>query len=198
MTWPNKITYTRILMIPAFVIAALEVNEYPFFRYVTIAAFAIIALGDALDGYVARHFNLSAREGKIIDPLADKLIMVTACIMLALPIWGLEGQRAPLRPEVATIVVARDALICIWVLVAYLAGEKRVFEPSKLGQFTTFFQMLMIAAALVGTLKMSILDYIAAPLSYIAAVLTIASGSQYLYRYAKGRGFQHDAGTKPQ
>lgn len=190
MTWPNKITYTRILLVPGFIIAALKVNEYPVFRYVTIAVFAVIAVGDALDGYIARRFNLSTREGKFIDPLADKLIMMAACVMLALPIWGLPDEGAPLRSEVAIIVVTRDVLICIWVVVAYLAGEKRIFEPTKLGRFTTFTQMLMIAAALVGTISPQVLGYGAAPLSFLAAFLTISSGSQYLYRYAKGRGFQ--------
>lgn len=193
MTWPNKITYTRILLIPGFVISVLQVAEHPVFRYVTIGIFVTIALGDALDGYVARRFNLSTREGKFIDPIADKLLMVTSCVMLAIPIWGLAGGRAPLGPEVATIIIARDAFICIWVLVAYLAGEKAVFDPTRLGRFTTFMQMLMIAAALGGTLSIVVLDYIAAPLSYAAAGLTIASGLQYLYKYTRGHGGQFAA-----
>lgn len=190
MTWPNKITYTRMLLIPGFVISVLQVEEYPVFRYITIAIFVTIALGDALDGYVARRFNLSTREGKFIDPLADKLLMVTSCVMLAIPIWGLPGNRAPLEPEVATIVIARDVFICIWVLVAYLAGEKAVFEPTRLGRLTTFTQMLMIAAALTGMLSMVVLDYIALPLSYATAGLTIASGLQYLYKHTRGHGGQ--------
>ncbi len=188
MTWPNRITYTRMLLIPGFVIAALQVNDYPVFRYVAIAIFVTMALGDALDGYIARRFNLVTREGKFIDPLADKLIMVTACVMLALPIWGLPGERAPLRSEVATIIIARDLFICIWVLVAYISGEQIVFKATRLGRFTTFMQMLMISAALVGTLSMVVLDYVALPLSYGAAALTIASGLQYLYKHSKGAG----------
>ncbi len=105
----------------------------------------------ALDGFVARRFNLTTRVGKFIDPLADKLIMMTACVMLTLPIWGLTGSRAPLKGEIATIIIARDALICIYVLVSYLAGERGVFEPTKLGRATTFVQMFMIATTLVGT-----------------------------------------------
>jgi len=186
MTWPNRITYTRILLIPGFVISALQVAEHPVFRYVTMVIFVTIALGDALDGYVARRFDLATREGKFIDPLADKLLMVTACVMLAIPIWALPGDRAPLEPEVATIIIARDAFICIWVLVAYLAGEEIVFDPTRLGRFTTFMQMLMIAAALAGTLSMVFLDYVALPLSYATAAITIASGLQYLYKYTRG------------
>lgn len=188
MTWPNKITYARMLLVPAFVLAALEINTYPAFRYVTIAIFVSIAVGDALDGFVARRFKLSTRVGKFIDPLADKLIMITACVMLTLPLWGFADSRAPLKGEIATIIIARDALICIYVLVSYLAGERGVFEPTKLGRATTFVQMLMIATTLVGTTSPFMLDYVATPLSYLAAAFTIASGGQYLYKHAKGHG----------
>jgi cardiolipin synthase len=169
------------------VIAAFQVDERPWCRYLTLAVFVAIALGDALDGYIARRFNLSTREGKFIDPLADKLTMTTACIMLAFPIWGLADGGAPLRPEIATIIVARDVIICAYVLVALLAGERSVFEPTKLGRFTTFAQMSMIAAALMGTINTAVLELVARPLSYTAAALTIASGGQYLYKHAKIR-----------
>lgn len=188
MTWPNKITYARMLLVPAFILAALEINTYPAFKYVTIGIFVTIAVGDALDGFVARRFNLTTRVGKFIDPLADKLIMMTACVMLTLPIWGLTGSRAPLKGEIATIIIARDALICIYVLVSFLAGERGVFEPTKLGRATTFVQMFMIATTLVGTASLFMLNYVATPLSYMAAAFTIASGMQYLYKHAKGHG----------
>lgn len=184
MTWPNKITYTRILLIPVFIISALQINTSEAFRYVTAAIFVAIAAGDALDGYIARRFNLSTLEGKFIDPLADKLIMVTACILLARPVWGLEG-RSPLGAEVVTVIIARDALICIWVVVAYLSGSRAVFSPTRLGRFTTFTQMSLVAVALLGTFYVVILDYVVAPLSWVTAGFTIASGSQYLYKRGK-------------
>ncbi|MCD6404299.1 MAG: CDP-alcohol phosphatidyltransferase family protein [Planctomycetes bacterium] len=185
MTWPNKVTYSRILLIPVFIIAALQIREHIAFRYVTVAIFLCIAAGDALDGYIARRFNMSSIEGKFIDPLADKLIMITACVLLAMPLWALPGDRAPLRAEIATIIIARDVLICIYVLAAYLAGHRAAFEPTRLGRFTTFIQMVMIAVALVATFHVVILDWVAVPLSYVTGGVTIASGGQYLYRYTK-------------
>lgn len=194
MTWPNKVTYSRILLIPVFIIAALQIREHIVFRYVTVAIFLCIAAGDALDGYIARRFNMSSLEGKFIDPLADKLIMITACVLLAMPLWGLPGDRAPLRSEIATIIIARDVLICIYVVAAYLAGHQGAFEPTWLGRFTTFIQMLMIAVTLVATFHQVILDWVAVPLSYVTGGVTIASGGQYFYRYARQLGSTDDAG----
>jgi len=194
VTWPNKITYTRILFIPVFAIAAFQVGRHPAFRYVALGLFAVIALTDLLDGYIARRFHLTSLEGKFIDPLADKLLMVTACVLLALPLWGMPEGRAPLAVEVATVIVARDVLICVWVTATFLAGAKRVYEASRLGRATTFVQMLMIGAMLLGAIVLWVHTYVAVPLSYAAVAFTIASGLQYLYRYARAANLGGTAG----
>lgn len=193
MTWPNKITYARILLIPVFAIAALEVRAHPAFKWVAFGLFSAMALGDFLDGYVARKFNLSSIEGKFIDPLADKLLMVTACVFLALPIWPGAHENQPLMPEIAVIIIARDVLIVVWVLATVLAGTKTVYEPTRLGRTTTFVQMLTLALMLAGTIWDGVREYAAVPLSYVAVVFTISSGLHYFYKYARTIGF-HSAG----
>lgn len=185
MTLPNKITYSRILLVPIFAVAALQIQTTPAFKYVAVALFAVIAVGDAIDGYLAVKLNQSTLEGKFIDPLADKLLMVTACVFLALPIWGLAERRAPLSSEVALIIVARDVIISIWVVLGVITGVKTAWEPSRLGRLTTFSQMLMLGMMLLGTIWLSVLDYVARPLSYVAAALTIISGVHYLHKHGK-------------
>ena len=191
MTWPNKITYSRILLIPVFIIAVLQIREYPFFKFVALGIFAAIAIGDALDGYVARRLHLETIEGKFIDPMADKLVMTSACILLALPLWG--SATPPLRLEIAIIIIARDLLICLMVIIAYIANIMKVFEPSRLGRWTTFTQMVMISTAMAGTVSPLILRFAAIPLSYVTAVLTIASGIQYFYGRARHSLFSHQS-----
>ncbi len=185
MTWPNRITYTRILFIPFFAIAAMQVRYHESFKYVALGLFVLMSLTDLLDGYIARRFNLTSLEGKFIDPLADKLLMMTASVFLALPIWRMADGRAPLLVEIATIIIARDLLICVWVIATFLAGVKKVYEPSRLGQTTTFVQMTMTGAMLLGVISPAVYRYAAVPLSYGAAGFTIASGLQYLYRYVR-------------
>ena len=74
---------------PIFLIAALQVRKHPDYKYVAAGAFRVIAIGDAIDGYVAHRFNMTTLEGKFIDPVADKLLMMAASVLLALPLWGL-------------------------------------------------------------------------------------------------------------
>lgn len=190
MTWPNRITYFRILLVPAFAVAALQVREHPFFRYLAAAILVAIALGDLLDGFIARRWHMTTLEGKFIDPLADKLLMTTACVFLALPLWGPPGGEPPLEPTIAIIIVARDVLISLWVASAMLAGARTVFEPSRLGKATTFVQMAMLVMMVVGTISPAVLAYVARPLSYLAVALTIGSGIQYFYAHTRGFAFQ--------
>lgn len=194
MTWPNRITYARLLLVPLFVIAALEIRKHPDFRYVALGLFLVIAIGDLIDGYVAHRFNMATVEGKFIDPVADKMLMMAASVLLSLPIWGLAGSEAPLRLEITIIIIARDLMIIAWVVGTFLAGAKMRFEASRLGKFTTFAQMTMLTALLCGTIWPPVLHNVAVPLSYAAGALTMISGVDYLYRYAKQITFSSKAG----
>jgi CDP-diacylglycerol--glycerol-3-phosphate 3-phosphatidyltransferase len=194
VTWPNRITYARLLLVPLFVIAALEVRTHPDFRYAALGLFLIIAIGDLIDGYVAHRFNMATVEGKFIDPVADKMLMMAASVLLALPIWNLPGNEAPLRLEITIIIIARDLMIIAWVVGTFLAGARMEFEASRLGKLTTFATMSMLAAMLAGTVWLPVLHSVAVPLSYIAAALTMTSGVDYLYRYAKKITFSSKTG----
>ncbi len=193
MTWPNRITYSRLMLVPLFIIAVIEIEKYPAFKYVAVALFAVIAIGDAMDGYIAHRFNMETVKGKFIDPLADKMLMTAASVLLALPLWALPGDAAPLRVEIAVVIIARDFIIMVWVVAAFMAGAKMEFEASRLGKWTTFVQMLMLTTMLVGTIWLWLLRNIGVPLSYAAAALTIISGLDYLYRYAKKITFSSKA-----
>ena len=185
LTWPNRITYLRILLIPAFAVAVLQIERWPVFRWVALILLGVIALGDLLDGYVARKWNLATIEGKFIDPIADKLLMTTACIFLAFPVWGLPGNEAPLSATVVIVIIARDVIISFWVLASLLAGASTSFGPSRMGKLTTFLQVLMVVFMILGTIYPFILHKIARPLSYATAAFTIISGVQYFYMYAR-------------
>jgi cardiolipin synthase (CMP-forming) len=134
--------------------------------------FVIAALSDGLDGYVAKRFNAVTPLGAVLDPIADKLLMDSLFITLAL-----EGH---LPPWVALLVLARDLLIVAGTLaLRYLAGRFRV-EPLFLGKVSTFMQIVLGAAVL---LQLSALPALAAwiqPLVLTTALTVVASAVAYV------------------
>ena len=80
MNIPNKITITRILLMPVFI--ALFLLDFPYSKFIALGVFIIAAVSDSLDGYIARKYNLVTNLGKFLDPIADKLLATTGLIML--------------------------------------------------------------------------------------------------------------------
>lgn len=148
MTTANKITILRILLIPFFVAQVLYYiqsgNE--FYRLLAMLSFALSALGDALDGYVARRYKQKSELGTILDPLADKLLLVSGIVLLSLD-NGPRFERLPLW-LVATIV-GRDVLLTTgWLVIHQVAGKVTV-RPRALGKLATVLQMLTVFWALL-------------------------------------------------
>ncbi|MBX9742944.1 MAG: CDP-alcohol phosphatidyltransferase family protein [Chthoniobacterales bacterium] len=151
MTLPNQITIGRIFLIPVFVllavyygesVAAQEPNEI--LRWSAIAVFLIAAISDGADGWLARHYHLRSPLGAILDPIADKGLMITALITLSVSKWHFS---LPLWFPI--LVVARDLIILLGcILIRFLNGSLEP-RPSLIGKVTTFFQMLTIAIILL-------------------------------------------------
>jgi len=135
MTLANKITVTRIFAIPLFVIALLE-NAILWAQIL----FVVSVFSDALDGAIARFRKERTALGSFLDPLADKLLLISAYITLTylgwLPLW------------VFVAVISRDVLILMgWSLVLLLTNNKKI-EPRPLGKITTVLQMAVPIALL--------------------------------------------------
>jgi cardiolipin synthase len=168
---PNCLTLFRILTIPVF----LELLAYHFF-WEALLVFAIGGFTDFLDGFVARRMNQQTAVGAYLDPVADKLLIVTSFIMLGsmggIPVW------------LVVIVVVRDFLILLGYGIIYMLVEERLqVRPSLIGKWSTMLQLLTLAIALfmlhdARLISERVLDlFIAA-----TALATMVSGCQYLYR----------------
>ena len=140
MTTANKITILRILLIPFFVVQVLYYaktgNEVH--RLLAILSFAIAAICDGVDGYIARHYNQRSELGAILDPLADKLLLVSGIILLSIDHW----------PRLITIplwltgtIIGRDILLLIGLVVIQITVGKVVVKPRILGKVSTVLQM---------------------------------------------------------
>jgi cardiolipin synthase len=143
MTTANKVTILRILLIPFFVVEALYYVKTgkEGFRLAAILAFGIASICDGVDGYIARHYNQRSELGAVLDPLADKLLLVSGIILFtfdnepyfgSIPLW-LTGT-----------IIGRDLLLCIgWTVIHSTVGKVKV-RPRILGKLATVLQMISI------------------------------------------------------
>lgn len=148
MTLPNKITILRILLVPFFVVQILYYtgNGKEIHRFLGILAFAIAAISDGIDGYIARRYNQRSELGAILDPLADKLLLVLGLVVLSL------DNRPYLEPIplwlVAT-VFSRDVILLIGLAVIYYTVGRVRVKPHMSGKVATVLQMVAVSWALL-------------------------------------------------
>ncbi len=158
---PNLLTFLRIILIVPFAYSLY----FEYYRQ-ALVLFFIAGLSDGVDGFLARHFNWKSRFGAIADPLADKLLLVTAYIMLTitghLPLW------------LTVLVFSRDIIIVISALVYHYWIGAYEMKPSMLSKINTFLQILyvlMIVISLAGvTMPLIAMDYGALGVACIAVL----------------------------
>jgi len=143
MTTANKITILRILLIPFFVVELIYYvrsgNEAH--RLAALLSFAVAAILDGVDGYIARHYNQISELGKILDPLADKLLLVSGIVTLSFNHGNFLGQ-IPLW--LTGTIIGRDLLILIGVTVIRFTVGKVVVHPCFTGKIATVLQMVVV------------------------------------------------------
>jgi cardiolipin synthase len=137
-----------------------------------LSVFAVASITDGLDGYIARVYDLKTRLGSFLDPLADKLLLLTSYILLGilghLPIW------------LTYVVVARDMVILSGIIYLYLTNKQLEFSPTILGKITTFVQLFTILLLLFSDLYPGIL-YVLPSLYLINLFVTLVSGIHYFF-----------------
>ncbi|MDR3670475.1 MAG: CDP-diacylglycerol--glycerol-3-phosphate 3-phosphatidyltransferase [Holophaga sp.] len=176
VTLPNVLTLMRILAVPFFAIAV-------WYGHMPEACMLFVGAGftDALDGYLARRFNQKSELGALLDPAADKLLITTALILLALP-KGCLLVRIP--PWVAILAISRDAVISLVALLAYDHQHPSRFQPSRLGKLTTFVELLAISLSLllntIGPYPWY--RFLVPWVYYLMAAMVLASGIHYFFR----------------
>jgi len=166
MNWANRITILRIVLTPIFIAAIL------YHRLgIALAIFILASITDGLDGYIARVRKEKTRLGAIMDPIADKLLIVSAYISLSIVTGLPEYLKMPVY--VPIIVISRDAIILLGALIIYLNNGKLDIKPTVLGKVTTTLQMITIVSVL--------LQFIYSSWIWNAMiVLTIVSGLDYI------------------
>ena len=171
---PNIVTFARIIILPVFVIA-LVYRRYDY----ALALFIVASVTDIFDGLLARLTRQQTQLGSFLDPIADKLLLVTSFILFAVYDW---------IPKWLTItVISRDLIVTLGWFLLFLVYHTTKVEPSLTGKAAIASQLLLIAYTLLS------INFISVPLPKVwmlwaVAVLTIASGLQYVYRGLRRAG----------
>ncbi len=172
---PNKLSMFRIILVPAFVYFLLGFEgESDNHIYAAILIFAIAAITDKIDGTIARKYNLITNLGKFLDPLADKLLTISAFICLS--VLGLANI------YIVLIIVARELSITAFRAIAIESGQ--VLAADKLGKIKTFLQFAAILLVLLGSLS-TMPDFVATigDITFIlAGIMTVVSGANYFIK----------------
>ena len=175
MNWPNRLSLMRIGSVPVITLL-LSLKGGVWMYYVALFLFIFAAITDFVDGHIARKYNLVTNFGKFIDPVADKLLVLSAMVMLSwhglLPAW------------IVVAVLFRELAVDGLRLVAVEQGK--VIAAGKLGKIKTTCQMVMIIAHLVYLVKFPFFHIIASwlliPSQIAVLVMTLWSGVDYFIR----------------
>ncbi|NDV28227.1 CDP-diacylglycerol--glycerol-3-phosphate 3-phosphatidyltransferase [Desulfovibrio sp. JC010] len=170
-TIPNLITIFRILLTPGFVIAYLDSNFLAAWLLFMVAGFS-----DGLDGFLARVMKQRTEFGAMIDPLADKILLVTSFICLSaqgfIPVW------------LTVLVVSRDLIIVggLFLLKFYGVEVEKRIQPLWTSKITTALQLLVVFSVLTGLAFRLDVSFMSPAVEIVTAVFTFVSGSIYLRR----------------
>jgi cardiolipin synthase len=145
MTTANKVTIFRILFIPLFIVEVLYYyrTQHEWHRYAALGCFFLASVLDGVDGYIARRFNQRSELGAILDPLADKLLLVSGVVLLSLRIPPELGL-VPIPLWVTATIISRDVLMLIGLVLIHMICGRAVVRPRMPGKVATVLQMITV------------------------------------------------------
>jgi len=171
LTTANQLTILRIVFIPLFIILL----TYGW-NGLALAIFIAAGVTDVLDGIIARRFGQKTSVGTVLDPLADKLLMVTSIVILSLPQMGF---RNVLPRWLTILLISRDTLMMLVALIIVLMVGWRFFKPSIYGKASTVLQVITVLAVLYCNWREEVVPQLSV-LYYVTGALTAFSGLHYL------------------
>ncbi len=198
LNWANRITIFRIFMLVPFVICMLNINDTELsqtmrdgMRYVAVFIFFIMAASDGLDGYLARRKGQVTRLGSFLDPLADKLLMTCACLLLASEKTKVDGFLLP--STVVVLIIGKDLFLLIGFLIVYFITSQIKIIPAWIGKVATTLQLSMVGGILLAPEFSSVIHgwiwflrflwWSAAGTAIVATFIYIRMGSQYVAEF---------------
>jgi cardiolipin synthase len=190
MTTANKITIVRILMIPVFVALAIYYGQsiqqgqpIEWLRFAAILVFLVAAVSDGLDGYVARRYNQRSALGVILDPIADKGLLLSGIITLSISNWSESDPDYGRFPAwFPVLVITRDAVILVGVILLHVLNGKVHIKPSWTGKVATVLQMCAIGWVMlqIHFIPLPLVVALAGIFTFISGVIYVTEGVRQL------------------
>lgn len=182
ITIPNLLTFLRMALIPVFA-TLLFYGQFGW----ALLVFFIAGVSDGIDGFVARRFNQQSELGTILDPIADKLLMTTAFVILTLPgvLSSADFHHLPVPFWVTAAVIGRDVLIVVVALSIFIMTDFRGFKPSWLGKASTLVQILAVGLILIAAIFPQMRSFFLPTTYTIVVLLALLSGVHYIFHVAR-------------
>jgi CDP-diacylglycerol--glycerol-3-phosphate 3-phosphatidyltransferase len=198
LNWANRFTILRILLIAPFVSLMLKTNDPRFgtsVRYTAILVYLLMAIGDALDGYFARKKGQVTRLGAFLDPVADKLLITCACLLLTSPRGRIGDVFLP--PTVVVLIIGKDLFLVIGFVIVYFLTSQIRIAPVFIGKLATSLQLSMVAGILIAPevcrvfsgwiWLLRIIWWSAAGSAILATLIYIRNGIRYIEEYEQSQ-----------
>lgn len=197
LNWANQLTILRILFVVPFVICMLKINHPELgdaMRYIAILIYLFMAISDGIDGYLARTKRMTTRFGAFLDPVADKLLITCACLLLVSQRGRVVGF--PLPPTVVVLIIGKDLFLLIGFVIVYFITSQFLIAPVFIGKTANALQLSMVAAILIAPDVSTVLPgwiwflrvlwWSAAGTAILATLIYIRNGSRYIEQYEQG------------
>jgi len=199
LTWANRMTILRILLIGPFVIGMLKINSPELdqavrnlIRYASFSIFLVMAVSDGLDGYLARTKKQITKLGIFLDPVADKLLITSACLLLSSQ-RGKVADEFLLPPTVVVLIIGKDLLLVLGFIIVYFLTSQLLVVPVLIGKIANTLQLVMVGTILLapeisGAIPgwiwfLRTLWWSAAATAILATLIYIRNGSRYIEQY---------------
>jgi cardiolipin synthase (CMP-forming) len=180
ITIPNLLTFLRMALIPLFAILLVYSREG-----IALLIFTIAGVTDGIDGLIARRMKQESELGTIMDPIADKLLMTTAFVMLTLPSVMGTARHLPVPFWVTAAVIGRDVLIVAVAAAITIMTGFRGFKPSWLGKASTFVQVCAVILILVAAVLPDLRGFYLPTVYTIVVAFAVFSGVHYIFHVAR-------------
>ena len=175
VTTANKITIGRIFLVPIFIVEVLYYTDTgnEVHRLVALLSFAVASISDGIDGYLARRYNQHSELGRILDPLADKLLLVAGVVLLS---FKNDPYLARIPMWLTATILSRDVLLMLGLIVIYYTCGKVVVRPVIISKVATVLQMACVLWILLKWPSNAIFG-----IALAAAICTGVSGVLYIF-----------------
>jgi cardiolipin synthase len=180
ITIPNLLTFLRMALIPVFAILLVYNREG-----LALLIFTIAGVTDGIDGLIARRMKQESELGTIMDPIADKLLMTTAFVMLTLPSVMGTARHLPVPFWVTAAVIGRDVLIVAVAAAITIMTGFRGFKPSWLGKASTFVQVCAVILILIAAVLPDLHGAYLPTVYTIVVAFAVFSGVHYIFHVAR-------------